>query len=62
MKPRLSVAVILLLLLTMVTQARHKYSEGTAMLVEKAVIMHEVEPAAPRGHDLSPLHFLVLDI
>lgn len=62
MKPRLSVCVILLLLLTMVTQARHKKSECAAMLVEKTELPLEVEATAPRGHDLSPLQFLVLDI
>jgi hypothetical protein len=32
------------------------------MLVEKTELPLEVEAAAPRGHDLSPLQFLVLDI
>ena len=62
MKPRLSVCVMLLLLLTIVTQARHKKAECAAMLVEKAELTKDLERATPRGHDLSPLQFFVLDI
>jgi len=58
MKPKPPVVLFLILLLTITTQARHK----------AVATKPECKPVAgkklnqPVGYDLSPVHFLVLDI
>lgn len=63
MRPKPHVVLVLTLLLTMATQARHKSAESKAIPAgtsSTAVVKKAVK--TPVGHDLSPVQFLVLDI
>ncbi|MCR6721288.1 MAG: hypothetical protein NVV59_13620 [Chitinophagaceae bacterium] len=61
MKP--SVILLFAILLAIATQARHVSVDGKAMRVGTKSTSVAKKPAkVSAGHDLSPVHFLVLDI
>lgn len=63
MKMKPSVILLLAVLLAFATQARHVSVDGKGMCVAtKSAPVAKKAAKARQGHDLSPVHFLVLDI